>query len=145
MSIKGDNMKALYWHYHVFFIGLLLLLVQWTQAKNHNPILPELVSSIVENEIASKMPPEAEKRTQRPHKRSRLTGSHMKAATDAINKLVDESIVNRVEEAEKEVSQMLLRNIEPHIQDAGKIFKSPDDKTTLSAAFDRNVCRDKLD
>merc|ERR1711973_639029 len=72
-------------------------------------------------------------------KRSRLTGSHMKAATDAINKLVDESIVNRVEEAEKEVSQMLLRNIEHHIQDAGKIFKSPDDKTTLSAECERNV------
>lgn len=81
------------WYYYIFVTGLL----HWTHGKEHTPILPELVNSIVENELAAKMPQEADAGSQKHHKRSRLTGSHMKAATDAINKLVDESIVNRVE------------------------------------------------
>jgi len=122
------------WNY-VFLIGFISICLVYCH-NDKKSILPQLVDNIVENEIVRKVPA-VKSVVKKTSKRNRLAGSHMKAATDAINKLVDESIVNRVEEAEREVSQMLLKNIEHHIQDAGKIFISPEDKEP--------ACRDKLD
>ena len=39
--------------------------------------------------------------------------------------------VDRVQEAEKEVSQMLLKSIERHIQDAGKVLLKQDESKSI--------------
>jgi len=73
--------------------------------------------------------------TQRVEKRLNIKGKEWVAAQKIINKLVDESIANRVKEAEHDVEHILETNIADHIKRTGKTLlrKIPSD------------CRDKIE
>lgn len=51
-----------------------------------------------------------------------------------VNRFFNNFIVDRVQEAEKEVSQMLLKSIEHHIQDAGKVLLKQDESKSFQVS-----------
>lgn len=85
--------------------------------------------------------------TQRPEKRFNIRGKEWVAAQKIINKLVDESIANRVSEAEHDVERLLESNIADHIKKTGKTLlrKLPKECTDkiehCSALAKSGVCK----
>ncbi|XP_058954839.2 uncharacterized protein [Pocillopora verrucosa] len=85
--------------------------------------------------------------TQRPEKRFDIRGKEWVAAQKIINKLVDESIANRVSEAEHDVERLLESNIADHIKKTGKTLlrKLPKECTDkiehCSALAKSGVCK----
>lgn len=81
-------------------------------------------------------------------KKFNIRGKEWKEAQQVINNLVDKSIANRVEQAEKDVEQLLENNISDHIKKTGKAFLAGqpnsgcrDTIEHCSVLFHSGVCR----